>query len=149
MNTVSFGGLARAGTAAVIDNITSITAGIFLGFLGVFLEVAVMGAFAVLCSTFTNSFASGLMTAAIFISGHLSGELKHFAAKSQSEVVRAVGNAIYYLTPNLERFNFKYHVAYDLSVPGSTLAMTWLYALGYIAAFLTASVVIFSRRDFR
>ena len=61
-----------------------ITEGVFLGFLGVFLEVAVLGAFAVLCSTFTSSFVSGFMTAAIFVSGHLSAELKFYSAKSAS-----------------------------------------------------------------
>jgi Cu-processing system permease protein len=128
---------------------TQITPSLFLGLLGVFLEVAVLGALAVLCSTFTNSFASAFITAAVFISGHLSAELKFFAAKSSSALTRTVGELIFYLVPNLERFNFKMHVAYDLNVGGGTLAMTCLYAAGYVAAFLTAAVVAFSRRDFR
>ena len=134
---------------ALVSFKTPITPSLFLGLLGIFLEVSVLGAFAVLCSTFTNSFVSGFMTAAVFISGHLSAELKYYAAKSASAFVRAMGPAIYYFVPNLERFNYKTHVAYDLAVSGESLAFSCLYALAYVAAFLTGAVVIFARRDFR
>lgn len=128
---------------------TDITPSIFLGLLGIFLEVAVLAAFALLCSTFTNSFASGFMTAAVFISGHLSGELFYFARKAGTTGWLIFGHGLYYVVPNLERFNFKYHVTYDLLVPGETLALTIGYAVAYSAAFLTLAVVVFSRRDFR
>lgn len=128
---------------------TDITPPIFLGLLGIFLEVAVLSAFALLCSTFTNSFASGFMTAALFISGHLSSELHFYARKSGSLAWKVIGDGLYYGLPNLERFNFKYHVTYDLMVPVQTLALTLGYAFAYTAAFLTAAVLVFSRRDFR
>jgi ABC-type transport system involved in multi-copper enzyme maturation permease subunit len=128
---------------------TPIHSSAFVGFYGIFLEVAVLGAFAVLCSSFTSSFVSAFMTVAIFVSGHLSSELRFFATKSPSPAVKAVGNAIYYAVPNLERFNFKYHVTYDVAVEAGTLLLTTSYALAYVVAFLVASVVIFSQRDFR
>jgi ABC-type transport system involved in multi-copper enzyme maturation permease subunit len=128
---------------------TPIHPALFVGFLGIFLEVAVLGAFAVLCSSFTSSLVSAFLCAAIFISGHLSPELKFFAKKSHSAFIKAMGNAIYYTVPNLERFNFKYEVTYDRLIPGSTLAPVVLYALMYTAAFLMAASVIFSNRDFR
>lgn len=128
---------------------TDITPSIFLGLLGIFLEVAVLSAFALLCSTFTNSFASGFMTAAVFVSGHLSSELVFYARKSGTLTWKILGNGLYYAVPNLERFNFKYHVTYDLTLPPETLALTLGYAFAYTAAFLTLAVVVFSRRDFR
>lgn len=128
---------------------TDITPSIFLGLLGIFLEVAVLAAFALLCSTFTNAFASGFITAAVFISGHLSAELVFYARKSGTLAWNIFGNGLYYVVPNLERFNFKYHVTYDLMVPGDTLALTIGYAAAYTAGFLALAVIVFSRRDFR
>lgn len=128
---------------------TPITASIALGGLGVFLETAVLGAFALLCSTFTNSFVSAFMTIALFVSGHLSAELYRYALKSSSDVIHYVGQAIYYVVPNLQRFNFKYQVTYDILVPAKIVGMSVLYGLGYIVAFLVAAVLVFSRRDFR
>lgn len=128
---------------------TPITESVFLGFWGIFLEVAVLGALAVLCSTFTSSFVSGFITAAVFISGHLSAEMYYFSQRSPSGLVRTVGGALFYTIPNLERFNFKYHVTYDLVVGVGQIFRSGLYALVYVAAFLIAAVAVFSRRDFR
>lgn len=127
---------------------TPIHAGIFLGFLGVLLEVLVMGAVAVLCSTFTTSFISAFICAAVYLSGHLSTEFLRVVRKSEG-IRRAVGEAIYYLVPNLERFNFKYQATYDLTVGTTTLLAVVVFALAYAAAALLGAVVVFQRRDFR
>ncbi len=127
---------------------TEVRAGIFLGYLGILLEVMVLGAVAVLCSTFTTSFISAFICAAVWLSGHLSTEFLH-ALRNSEGPARAVGKAVYYLVPNLDRFNFKYHATYDLTVPGSTLLAVVVFALAYSAAALVAAVMVFQRRDFR
>ena len=128
---------------------TDIRSGIFLGFLGIVLEVVVLGAIAVLCSSFTTSFVSAFICAAVYISGHLSPEFLRAARKADTLWGRKLGEAIYYLLPNLERFNFKYQATYDLGVAPSTLVMVIVFALAYAGAALLGAVIIFSRRDFR
>lgn len=128
---------------------TPIHSAVWVGLYGILLEVILLGAFAVLCSSFTSAFVSAFMCIAIFISGHLSSELLHSANKSPSPVSKALGKMVYYVVPNLERFNFKYHVTYDVAVPAETLFSLAAYALAYVFAFLLASAVIFSNRDFR
>jgi ABC-type transport system involved in multi-copper enzyme maturation permease subunit len=127
---------------------TPIHAGIFLGFFGIVLEVMVLGAIAVLCSSFTNSFVSAFICVAIYVSGHLSGEFLHAARKS-GPLGRAMGEFIYYVIPNLERFNFKYQATYDLMVSERALATVLVFGLAYVCAALAAAVLVFSRRDFR
>lgn len=129
---------------------TPITASVALGLYGIFLEVAVLGAFALLCSTFTSSFVSAFLTAAVFISGHLSAELYYFLSRPKTPVAsRLLGQGLYYVVPNLERFNFKYQVTYDRMVGADTLLLSLGYATAYSAAFLVLAVIVFSRRDFR
>ena len=127
---------------------TDIHAGIFLGFLGVLLEVMVLGAVAVLCSTFTTSFISAFICAAVYFSGHLSTEFLRVVRKSHG-ARRMIGEAIYYLVPNLERFNFKYHATYDVTVASTTLLAVVLFGLAYAGAALLGAVIVFQRRDFR
>ncbi len=127
---------------------TEIHTGIFLGFLGILLEVLVLGAVAVLCSTFTTSFISAFICTAVYLSGHLSTEFLRVVRKSAG-ARRVVGETIYYLVPNLERFNFKYHATYDVSVPSTTLLAVVLFGLAYASAALLGAVVVFQRRDFR
>jgi hypothetical protein len=127
---------------------TDIHPGIFLGFLGVLLEVMVLGAVAILCSTFTTSFISAFICAAVYFSGHLSTEFLRVVRKSHG-VRRFVGEAIYYLVPNLERFNFKYNATYDVTVASGTLLAVVLFGLAYSGAALLGAVIVFQRRDFR
>ncbi|HZJ55895.1 MAG TPA: ABC transporter permease subunit [Myxococcaceae bacterium] len=128
---------------------TEIRAGIFLGFFGILLEVVVLGAIAVLCSSFTTSFVSAFICAAVYISGHLSPEFLRAARKADSAVGRIAGETIYYLLPNLERFNLKYQATYDLTISGAALATVVTFALAYASAALMGAVIIFGRRDFR
>ena len=128
---------------------TDIRAGIFLGFFGILLEVVVLGAIAVLCSSFTTSFVSAFICAAVYISGHLSPEFLRAARKADSAAGRIAGETIYYLLPNLERFNFKYQATYDLMISGTALATVVIFALAYASAALMGAVIIFGRRDFR
>jgi ABC-type transport system involved in multi-copper enzyme maturation permease subunit len=127
---------------------TQIHAGMFLGFFGILLEVMVLGAIAVLCSSFTTSFVSAFICAAIWLSGHLSTDFL-WAARKSTPVLRALGEFLYYVLPNLERFNFKYQATYDLMVSERTLLTVLLFGLAYSAAALLAAVLVFSRRDFR
>lgn len=122
---------------------------IFAGLLGIFAEMAVLGAFAVLCSSFTASLVSAFLCVAVFISGHISSELLFFSNKFEHEWARAAGRAIFYIVPNLERFNFKTQVTYDLPVSGGELLSMGTYGLAYVASFLIAASLVFSRRDFR
>jgi ABC-type transport system involved in multi-copper enzyme maturation permease subunit len=128
---------------------TPIHTGIFLGYLGVVLEAMVLGAIAVLCSSFTTAFISAFICGAVFISGHISTEFYRAVQHSDSPVRRAIGQGVYYLVPNLERFNFKYQATYDLTVPGPALLMVVAFALAYVAAALLGAVIVFNRRDFR
>jgi Cu-processing system permease protein len=102
----------------------------------------------VLCSTFTTSFISAFICAAVYLSGHLSTEFLRVVRKSAG-ARRVVGETIYYLVPNLERFNFKYHATYDVSVPSTTLLAVVLFGVAYASAALLGAVVVFQRRDFR
>jgi Cu-processing system permease protein len=128
---------------------TPITTAVFAGYLGILLETAVIGAFAVLCSTFTSSFISAVLCVAVYLSGHMSSDLLWYANKAGSELVKAFCRGLYYVVPNLERFNFKVHVTYDLAIGSGDLFSMGAYGLTYVGSFLIAAVVVFSNRDFR
>jgi ABC-type transport system involved in multi-copper enzyme maturation permease subunit len=128
---------------------TDIRPGIFLGYLGVLLEVMVLGAIAILCSSFTTSFISAFICGAIYICGHISTEFLRAVRHSDSPFRRHLGEALYYVLPNLERFNFKYQATYDQTIGSRALGMVIIFALAYVGAALLAAVVVFDRRDFR
>lgn len=114
----------------------------------IFLELMVITAVAVLFSTFTSATLSAIFTLAVYVIGHLSGDLKEFA-KKLDEVSQMAVNAIYYTLPNLERFNLKGHVIHHLDFGMADMALTLAYGLTYATFLLLLASVIFQRRDFQ
>lgn len=125
-----------------------ITSLVFKSLALIFLELMVITAVAVLFSTFTSATLSAIFTLAVYVIGHLSGDLKEFA-KKLDEVSQMAVNAIYYTLPNLERFNLKGHVIHHLDFGMADMALTLVYGLTYAAFLLLLASVIFQRRDFQ
>lgn len=114
----------------------------------IFVEFMVITAVALLCSTFTSATLSAIFTLAAYVIGHLTADLKTFGAK-MGEGGQALLNGLYYVLPNLERFNLKGHVIHHLEVSGTDLLLIVVYGLTYVAFLLLSASIIFQRRDFR
>jgi ABC-type transport system involved in multi-copper enzyme maturation permease subunit len=125
-----------------------VTVLLFKSLAMIFLELMVITAMALLFSTFTSSTLSAIFTLAIYVIGHLSADLKTFGDKLET-MGRGVVNALYYVMPNLERFNLKGHVTNHVDVPTTDLLLTLAYGLSYTAMLLLLSAMIFQRRDFQ
>ncbi|MCS6292603.1 MAG: ABC transporter permease [Nitrospira sp.] len=114
----------------------------------IFMEFMVIMAVALLCSTFTSATLSAIFTLATYVIGHLTADLKTFGEK-MDEGMRAVVTGLYYLLPNLERFNLKGNVIHHIEVPGTDFLLIVVYGLTYVAFLLMTASIIFQRRDFR
>jgi ABC-type transport system involved in multi-copper enzyme maturation permease subunit len=114
----------------------------------IFMEFMVITAVALLCSTFTSATLSAIFTLATYVIGHLTADLKTFGEK-MDEGMRAVVTGIYYILPNLERFNLKGNVIHHIEVSGTDLLLIVVYGLTYVAFLLMSASLIFQRRDFR
>lgn len=117
-----------------------------IGFI--FMELVVITAVGLLFSTFTSTTLSAIFTLAIYVIGHLSTDLVQFGAKMDG-LGRALLNAIYYILPNLERFNLKGHVIHKVNVVGTDVLLTTAYGLAYAGLLLVLASIIFQRRDFQ
>ena len=114
----------------------------------IFMEFMVITAVALLCSTFTSATLSAIFTLATYVIGHLTADLKTFGEK-MDEGMRAVVTGLYYILPNLERFNLKGNVIHHIEVSGTDLVLIVVYGLTYVAFLLMSASIIFQRRDFR
>ena len=123
--------------------------GLFFQSIGlIFLELMVITAVALLFSTFTSSTLSAIFTLGIYVIGHMSGDLKELA-KKLDEISQTIVNVVYYVLPNLERFNLKGHVIHGLDFGASDMALTISYGLTYAGLLLLLASIIFQRRDFQ
>jgi ABC-type transport system involved in multi-copper enzyme maturation permease subunit len=119
-----------------------------IGMIG--LELALVTAVALFWSTFSSSgLVSAALTAGLYVAGQFGADLKNFEQVVESAVAGTIGRWLYYILPNFAAFDIKAQVVYGLAIEPGYLLMTAGYALLYVTLLLVASVMIFSRRDFK
>lgn len=115
----------------------------------IFLELSVVTAMALFFSTFTTTTLAAIFTLSLYVTGHLLDDLKGFGEGIESLLAKAVLNGLYYGLPNLEHFNLKGRVVYQMTVGTEEIVFVGLYGLVWIGLLLLGAALIFQRRDFR
>ncbi len=115
----------------------------------IFLELLVIVAVAVMFSTFTTPTLSATFTLAIYVIGHLTGDLKVLGDKLEDPLVSGVLNVLYYALPNLANFNVKSEAAHGIPISWNYLLVTVSYGVAYTASVMVVACMIFQRRDFK
>jgi hypothetical protein len=115
-------------------------------------EVAIVGAIAMLFSSFSSPWLTAAFTAMLFLIGRSSETIANIPERVFGSAVRTTGIVIAKIVPNL-----------NLYVPARPLLLgqlaavpiweyvgrAWLVAIFYAAVLLTLSMVVFRRRDFQ
>ena len=114
-----------------------------------FVELMVITAFALLFSSFSTPILSGLFTLAFFIIGHLTEDLLALGKQQSGTLLEFVTKALYYILPNLEYFNIKGFVVYQMPLGRHYYYFASCYGLFYVLLLLGITIAVFSRRDFR
>ena len=112
-------------------------------------ELALVTAIALFFSTFSSPFLSAILTLAIWVIGTMSADFRNVGSVLESPAAASAGRVLYYLLPNFAAFDIKAQVVSGIPVPASTIALTCLYGLVYVAFVLVAAITVFSRRDFK
>lgn len=125
-------------------NVSALAAGYLI-----FLELALLVAVALMFSTFTTPLLATLFSFAIYVIGHFSSDLRLAAQLSDSALVRAVLTVLYYLIPNLSNFAYITEASHGQMLPARMALSATVYAIVYVCVLLSASVLIFQRRNFK
>jgi len=117
--------------------------------LFLFLEFMVITSIAMVFSAFTTPTLSALFTLAIWLMGHLVGDMRDFAAQAGNVTVIKTFAVLTRVIPDLERFNLKSWAGYGQAPDPSVLIYTAMLGIIYTAFFLGVCTLIFWRRDFK
>lgn len=116
-----------------------------VGFL--VLEAWLITAVGLLFSTFTSPLSSAVYTLCLTLIGHSSTTIWTISQKSKP-LLGVILEAVYYLSPNLEKFNLRNEVVYSL-VPDNLQVLTVVgYFLGYSAVLLILGMSAIRRHEF-
>jgi ABC-type transport system involved in multi-copper enzyme maturation permease subunit len=123
--------------------------GIFVAVLLILVELMVVTAVAVLFSTFSTPTLSAMLTLGVWVIGRFSSDLVEFARKTEDPVARALVTGVHYVLPNLEKFDVKHLVVYNMAIEPAYIGGAVLYGLLYIIFLIGLAAMIFERRDFK
>lgn len=115
----------------------------------IFVQLAVVVAIALFFSTFSGPMLAAVFTFGLYIAGHFSADLKHFDVVVGESPVQYLTTAVYYLLPNMATFDVKNAVVHAQPVPPGYVVNATAYGLCYATALVAATVLVFSRRDFK
>lgn len=115
----------------------------------VYLELALIVAVALMFSSFSTPMLSALFSFAAYVIGSFSRDLLQMARITESEMVRAVLQVLYYLLPNLSNFSFITQASHEQMVPLDAALWASVYAGVYISILLSIAVLVFHRRNFK
>lgn len=114
-----------------------------------FLEMVIVTSVALMFSSFTTPILSGIFTLGVWIIGRGSRSLLMLAEKLPEGFGRTLVRLLYYLIPNLDRFNLETYAVYDVHLPTSYFAVIAVLFFLYTGVFLSLTLLLFERRNFQ
>lgn len=115
----------------------------------IFLELMLIVAMALMFSSFSSPMLSALLSFAFYVIGHFSNDLKLAAQLAESAMTRGLLTVFYYLLPNLSNFGFISQASHGVIAPLKLIISAIVYAIVYISILISASVLIFQKRNFK
>jgi ABC-type transport system involved in multi-copper enzyme maturation permease subunit len=122
---------------------------ILLYFFMLYLELLIIIAISLLFSSFSTPILSFIFTVSLYLIGHIMWTFNEFKTLLRSQLWVKFTHGLYYILPNLDKFNIKNEVVLDLPLRFGTILFSILYALVYILALLTITILIFRKREFQ
>lgn len=121
---------------------------LLLAFFSMYLEWLMIASIAILFSSFSTPLLSGMLTLAAFLAGHLTDGLLLLQNRIDSPVFGKILSGLFYALPNLELFNLRTQVVYNLPISAEFLLGASLYWALYLSTVLMLSILIFQKKDF-
>lgn len=122
---------------------------ILLYFFMLLIELLIIVAISLLFSSFTTPILSFIFTVSLYLIGQIMWTFNEFKSLLKVPAWKIITQTLYYLLPNLAKFNIKNEVVMGTAINPWTVLFSVLYALVYILALLALTILIFRKREFQ
>lgn len=109
-------------------------------------EMGILVSIIILFSIFTTPLAATIYAILVLYIGHLLVLIKDFASKT-SGLLEYILTFVYYIFPNLEKFNIRNLVVHQNQIPLTEFFVSVGYAFVYIILVLYAAKILFNRKE--
>jgi ABC-type transport system involved in multi-copper enzyme maturation permease subunit len=112
------------------------------------LEAILLILISILFSGITSPILAAISTTAIFFIGHAEGVFRYIFMTTRIPFIEMMAKSIYYVLPNLEKFNIRNDIVHGITPSLSMILVTILYAMTYALLLLVITQVAFKKKDF-
>lgn len=123
-------------------------AGILVALYFIVLQFLIITSLALLFSSFSSPLLSAIFSFSLFVIGTFAEDLRGFARLTHG-IARWLATGAAYLVPNFSALNVISQVAHDNGVSHRLIAYNTAYALVYALAVLSATALVFERRNLK
>lgn len=112
------------------------------------LEVILLILVAFLFSLFSSPILSALFTVAIFLVGHSGSIIQTIIERTSSLPTKYILEFVYYILPNLEKFNLRNEVIYKIVPDAKVIIFAISYVFIYAVILFYANRFLFEKKEF-
>ncbi|HLP61849.1 MAG TPA: ABC transporter permease subunit [Candidatus Deferrimicrobium sp.] len=146
--------VALAAMAVIFFLFLYISTGEFSGlilvyFVLLYMELLIITAISLLFSSFSTPILSSIFTISLYLIGQVMWTFNLFSQKLTRPFEKITAYIVYYMLPNLDKFNIKTAVVMKTGLESFQVLDALLYAVVYITAILAIAIIIFNRREFQ
>lgn len=121
----------------------------FIYFFLLYLELLIITAISLLFSSFSTPILSSIFTISLYLIGQVTWTFNEFKNQLITPVNKITAYFLYYILPNLNKFNIKNELVVNAKLDPYLIANGILYALCYTSALLILTIIIFRKREFQ
>ena len=130
-------------------SIGDIDVNILLFFVLLYIELLVIISISLLFSSFSTPILSSIFTISIYLVGHVTWTFNYFRHLLTTTFSKIIAYPIYYVFPNLDKFNIKNDIVSNNALDLSSIAYSIMYGIFYTVAVLIITIFIFKKREFK
>jgi ABC-type transport system involved in multi-copper enzyme maturation permease subunit len=142
---VFMGSILLLNTAAVTRKVDP---HLLVGVGSIFMELAVIAAFALFFAVFGSPVLSGILTGGVYVLGHMVAFFRP-VLEAFFPGYPPLLNIVFLCVPDLERFNLKANAVYHDLPSGQHLVILLAYGVTYIVAALFAAWLLLRKKDIK
>jgi len=114
-----------------------------------YFELLIVISISLLFSSFSTPILSSIFTISIYLVGHITWTFNYFRHLVNTTFAKIIIYPLYYILPNLEKFNIKDDIVLNGSIDMNTVLFSILYGIFYTLTILILTIFIFRRREFK
>ncbi len=122
---------------------------ILVYFILLYFELLIITSISLLFSSISTPILSSVFTISLYLIGHVIWTFNEFKDKIINPIIKVISYILYYTLPNLEKFNIKNSIVMNVDIDIGMILGSICYAIFYVTALLTLTILIFNKREFQ